>query len=97
MKEIVSYIGRTKSMWAIIIFVIWMIFLDQNNMIARYALYQNINSLNEEKQFYIEKIKNDSTMLNELKTNDKNLEKYAREQYFMKAKDEDVFEIVEQE
>jgi cell division protein FtsB len=31
----------------------------------------------------------------ELQTNDNNLEKFAREQYFMKASDEDVFVIVE--
>jgi cell division protein FtsB len=35
-------------------------------------------------------------MYSELQTNDNNLEKFAREQYFMKAADEDVFEIVEQ-
>ena len=44
-----------------------------------------------------EKIQEDSVMLYELKTNDNNLEKYAREQFFMKANDEDVFEIVETE
>ena len=31
----------------------------------------------------------------ELRTNDDNLEKFARGQYFMKADDEDVYEIVE--
>lgn len=80
---------------AIVLFLGWMTFFDQHSFPKQWTRYQNILSLRNEKQYYINKIHNDSIMLNELKTNDKNLEKYAREQYFMKADDEDVFEIVE--
>jgi cell division protein FtsB len=94
-QQAIKFVIEHKIACTIAFAVVWIIFCDQNNLIARYTLHQNIQSLTEEKQYYINKIHNDSIMLNELKTNDKNLEKYAREQYFMKADDEDVFEIVE--
>jgi hypothetical protein len=52
--------------------------------------------LEKEKKFYLEKIDRYSIMLNELKTSDENLVKFAREQYYMKAEDEDVFVIEEE-
>lgn len=78
-----------------IIFIVWMFTFDQNSIPSQISRSRNIRALNQEKQFYIDKIHDDSVMLNELKTNDNNLEKYAREQYFMKADNEDVFEVVE--
>jgi cell division protein FtsB len=50
-----------------------------------------------EKEYYLERIAEDSKKLNELMTNDENLEKFAREQYLMKKPDEDIFLIVEKE
>jgi hypothetical protein len=89
----------TDHKWALTIaaFAIWMVCIDKYDLREQHKLRQKIHSLTEEKQFYTEKIQEDSVMLYELKTNDNNLEKYAREQFFMKANDEDVFEIVETE
>jgi cell division protein FtsB len=53
--------------------------------------------MEDEKQYYLERIEEDSRRLNELKTDRDNLEKFAREQYFMKKENEDVFVIVEEE
>jgi cell division protein FtsB len=76
--------------------VVWVAFFDQYSWLLQWKIKQSINALTVEKQYYVNKIQNDSTMYSELQTNDNNLEKFAREQYFMKAADEDVFEIVEQ-
>ncbi len=54
-----------------------------------------INSLEGEKEYYQNKIETDNKKLKELKTNDENLEKFAREQYLMKKSDEDIFIIDE--
>ena len=43
-----------------------------------------------------ERIDADSRRLEQLKTNNKNLEKFAREQYYMKKADEDIFVVVEE-
>ena len=42
-------------------------------------------------------IKKDKNRIHELKTNRDNLEKFAREQYLMKKKNEDIFIIIEEE
>ena len=57
---------------------------------------KELRQLHNDMEYYIEKNNIDAQRLNELKTNDKNLEKYAREQYFMKKDDEVVFVIVEE-
>jgi hypothetical protein len=72
-----------------------MIFLDDHNILF---LRQNLNRLKRfrvEQKYYKEKIFNDSQKLKELQTDSKNLEKFAREQFLMKKKNEDIFLIIE--
>ena len=95
-KEAFAFVRHHKIWCVIILFVVWVVFFDQYSWLLQWKIKQSINALSAEKQYYIDKIHSDSTMNSELQTNDNNLEKFAREQYFMKAADEDVFEIVEQ-
>ena len=44
--------------------------------------------------YYTKKIEEDKRKLNELKTDNDNLEKFAREQYRMKKKDEDLYIVL---
>ncbi len=44
--------------------------------------------------YYLEKIEADRNRLEELRTNNENLEKFAREQYLMKRADEEIFVIL---
>ena len=84
-----------KYLIAFIVFSVWMIFIDDNNI---FFLRKNVNKLKEyrvEKAYFLEKIKNDSIHLQEMKANAKNLEKFAREEFLMKKKDEDIFLIIE--
>jgi cell division protein DivIC len=72
-----------------------MIFLDDHNILF---LRQNLNNLKRfrvEQKYYKEKIFSDSQKLKELQTDSKNLEKFAREQFLMKKKNEDIFLIIE--
>lgn len=87
---------RNKYLITIILFIIWVALFDSNNFINRYKLIQNLNELEKDKRYYIEKIKQDSIQLQELKTNKQKLEKFAREHYFMKKENEDIFVIVEE-
>jgi len=84
-----------KYLIAFIVFSIWMIFIDDNNI---FFLRKNVNKLKEyrvEKAYFLEKIRNDSIHLHEMKANAKNLEKFAREEFLMKKKNEDIFLIIE--
>ena len=55
-----------------------------------------IRQLEADREYYIDQIEKDSTRLHELTTDKDNLEKYAREQFLMKKKDEDVFVVIEE-
>lgn len=84
-----------KYLFAFVFFCVWMIFLDDHNILF---LRQNLNKLKKyrvESTYYKEKIMADSQRLKELRTSSKNLEKFAREQFLMKRKNEDIFLIIE--
>ncbi len=75
------------------LFLLWLAFFDKNNLWSQYRIQQTYKKLEKDKVFFQNK-------LEELKVekidmaNDK--EKFAREEYFMKAADEDVF-VIEKE
>ncbi len=85
---------RNKYILTIIIFLIWLLLLDSNNLIARYKEIRELHKLRNEREYYFKKIEADKRKLNELKTDDQNLEKFAREQYRMKKPDEDLYIIL---
>jgi cell division protein DivIC len=85
---------KNKYTLTILIFFGWVCFFDQNNLVERMKNLNQLHQLEKDKLYYTIKIKVDSARLNELKTNRDNLEKFAREQYLMKKKNEDIFIIV---
>ena len=88
---------KNKYVLTISLFTIWMLFFDQNNMVDRLKMSGEINQLEEDRQYYIDQIHKDSTRFHELTTDKDNLEKYAREQFLMKKKNEDVFVVIDGE
>jgi cell division protein DivIC len=87
-------IFRNKYILTILIFLIWLLLLDSNNLIARYKDMHELHRLKNDKEYYNKKIETDKRKLRELKTDDKNLEKFAREQYHMKKPDEDLYIVL---
>ncbi|PGH38710.1 MAG: septum formation initiator [Candidatus Nephrothrix sp. EaCA] len=77
-------------------FLIWVTFLDSNDLISRYKMASRIRSLNRQKEYYLEKIKEVEKDRDELLNNPELLEKYAREKYLMKRKNEDIFIITKE-
>lgn len=55
---------------------------------------KNLRKLKSEKEYYVKRIEEDRRKLHELKTDDRNLEKFAREQYRMKKSDEDLYIVL---
>lgn len=84
-----------KYLLASVIFIIWLILFDGNNLIDRISALRKLHQLERDKKYYTEKIKSDSKKLEELKTNNDNLEKFAREQYLMKKDNEEIFIIID--
>jgi cell division protein FtsB len=78
-------------------FIIWMIFADQESFVVQYKLSKEINSLEQQKQFYLEEIEKNKSSLEVLTNDTASLEKFARENYYMKKDNEDIFVIVEED
>lgn len=77
-------------------FLVWMTFLDSNDLISRFKMSAKVRSLENEKEFYLERIEEVQQDRNELMTNTELLEKFAREKYLMKKETEDIFIIQEE-
>ena len=93
MKKIILYL-KNKYAISALVFLVWMLFFDRNDVISQYTYKSKLNKLkNDEKYFTleIEKIKKD---MNELMSNPKSLEKFAREKYLMKKDDEEIFVFI---
>jgi cell division protein DivIC len=81
---------------ASVIFLTWMVALDSNNLIARYQLGAKLGSLEDEKEYYEDKIKEVQKDHDELFGDKESIEKFAREKYLMKKESEEIFVIVEE-
>ena len=79
-----------------LIFLVWMMFLDSNDFLSRYKLSAKLRSLENEKEYYQEKIKEVEKDREELMGTPELLEKFAREKYLMKKQTEDIFIVVEE-
>jgi cell division protein FtsB len=98
-KELVLKILRAitnKYLIALVAFVVWIMFFDDNNIRQHQKDLKELAQLQEQLVFYKHKIVADKRKLVELQTSDENLEKFAREQFFMKRADEDIYVIVEE-
>lgn len=85
---------RNKYILTIIIFLIWLILFDSNNLISRYKELNQLYKLKKDREYFSNRIEADRKKLHELKTDNDNLEKFAREQYRMKKADEDLYIIM---
>lgn len=86
-----------KNIYFIIslVFVIWMLFFDGNSWLIHRELNKEKAKIEANKLFYKNEIEKDSKEIKELSTI-KGLEKFAREAYYMKKDNEDIF-IIEYE
>lgn len=76
-------------------FAIYVTFFDQHNLIQRWETHSKIGQMEKEYKYYQDEIKNDKMKMQRLQKDDKYLEKFAREHYHMKSKDEEIFIIKE--
>ncbi len=76
-------------------FLVWMLFIDSNDFVSQYRLKSELNSLKSQKEYYQNKKVEVIKDREELTTNQRLLEKFARENYLMKKPTEDVYVVVQ--
>ncbi len=94
-----SFLKIIKNRFIIVtlVFLGYLIFLDQYNFHAQYRLLSELSHLEDEKEFYQNELYKDSLTYHTLFNNKENIEKYARERFMMKKPNEDIFLIVKVE
>ncbi len=73
-------------------FSIWLLFFDENSWLNHRRMNAEIEKLKKEQEYYKKEIEKDQKIIQHLE-NDEKAEKFARETYKMKKKDEDIFII----
>ena len=91
-----TYLSKINSYWLVsIVFLIWTLTIGESSLYKRYTYDEKIRSLEKEIEYYQKEIEINSRKLNDLHTDRDGLERFAREEYFMKSPNEDIFIIKE--
>ena len=93
MKRLAHTIFRVLNSRYLLVLVLagaWVVFFDRYNVISQVKMQEQIESLEKDKAFY------SKALTKEMKSEQvfdhpDDLERFARERYFMKRSDEDVF------
>ncbi len=91
-KEFLSLKYVNKFTIALFVFVLWVLFIDNNSWLFHKKLDKEIKKYEDRKAFYQKEIKKQKQELKDLQ-DEKKLEKYAREKLLMKKKGEDLYII----
>lgn len=85
---------RSRYVLVLVLFLIWMTSFDRFDIFTQVKISQTAEQLQQENDHYQKSIAETKQKLSDL---ERNIEKFAREQYFFKKGNEDIFVIVEEE
>ena len=85
-------VASNKYVLILLLFVVWMFFFDTNSYFIHKELNEDIQALEENKAFYQKEIESDKAFIQRM-SDSFELEKYAREQYYLKKEDETIYII----
>lgn len=93
LKFIQNYI-LNKYVITIVLFLVWMIFFDKTSFLVIHELNGKINKYEEQLEYYKSEYEKNDKFYKKLMNNKSEKEKYARENYFMKKPNEEIFILV---
>lgn len=89
-----KWFGLISNIYVLVltVFVIWMVFFDTNSLLIHLELRNEINKLEKQQEFLREEIARDKKIIEKL-SDPEELEKFAREAYYLKRKNEEIYLI----
>lgn len=81
---------QSRYFVASVLFCVWLLFFDKHNVLTQIELSNTLTELKRKKIFYQENIEH---IWEDKRDIEVNKEKFAREHYFMKKRQEDVYII----
>lgn len=85
---------RNRYYITLLLFFGWLIFFDKHDFFTQWELQQSLENLQFDKAYYEKEIE---AVKEEKKDIEQNQEKFAREKYYMRKDNEDVFVIEKKE
>ena len=76
----------------VLVFAVWMTFFDENSYLVHREFNKEIDELEKTIKFYEDRINEDRATIKKLQDS-LELERFAREKYLMKKKNEDIYLI----
>ena len=88
---------KNKYFIVVFVFLLIIVALDENNLLVIRSLHKDVEQLEYAIDTMHQGIRQDSLQAERLMYNLDTIERYGRENYYMKRKNEDVFVVVEEE
>ena len=82
---------KNKYIIASLLFLVWMMFFDPKDLSVITGRISKLNDLQKSEKHLVKQISDTRNELSLLKTSAQTIEKYAREKYYMKKDNEDLF------
>ena len=93
-SQIIRKLSRVNTYVVVVAFFLFITFVvGDSNLYTRYTYDEKIRRLEREIRHYKKEIETDRKKLDDIRTNREGLERYAREEFYMKRANEDVFII----
>lgn len=86
-----AFIGRHKYLITLVLFAVFIGFFDENSLLRRAGYMREESRLRDEIERYRHEYEESTKRLNELLVDSGAIERIAREKYFMKKPDEDIY------
>jgi len=92
--KLLTWLGQFKNIYLVItsFFIIWMLFFDSNSVLIQWQLSSEIKDLEQKKNYLETEIARDKALLKKFSDSIEK-ERFAREHYFFKKPNEDIFII----
>lgn len=87
---------KNKYTITIVAFVIWLFFFDKNDIISAVKMRIELSKLRDQQEYYKQELANTKEIQKAIFEHNENLEKFAREKFFMKKDNESLYVIVEE-
>lgn len=84
---------KNKFVVTPIVFFVWMLFFNDVDLWFIWSSHRELQDMKEQVEYFKTENENTREALHDLTTNEKTLEKFAREQYYMKRPNEDLYVI----
>ena len=84
-----------KYVLSVILFLIWISFFDRNDLFTQWERKQELKKLEQISSYYEKGISDTKKNLTDLNNNPAMLEKFARENFYLKRSNEQVFLVID--